>query len=200
MPARVTAHQGDVFEGGADLTALPCGAKPSWKTSLDRWINLYGLPTPKDTPTVWRLGAVSEPIPFPGPKRLAKYFCYGAAVLNDYSDEKTVTEIGQTLGAHTQSHDDIRTVESVLFGTGAGGLPTDVAARSWASGFRKSAHPDARLSICVYAADRHAVVSNAIDSSLIKDLGNAVSMKPGFAGFNIDLKEVWKQFRKRWRK
>src|SRR4051812_26667798 len=101
---------GDVFEGGADLTLLPCGAKPTWTGSVSRWIDRFGLPTPKQLMPEMRLGDVTPPAAFPGPQNITKFVAYGASVLNDSTRPDVIQRIGENIGLITRTRPDIRIV------------------------------------------------------------------------------------------
>ena len=67
MPA-VAARHGDIFEGGADLTVLPCSGKGTISSSTRRWKEAYGFPSPDELATRPKLGEVSELVSFTGPQ------------------------------------------------------------------------------------------------------------------------------------
>lgn len=183
---------GDVFEGGADLTVLPCGAKPSWTTSVDRWIDQFGIPSPKQFVNEIHLGAVTQPFPFPGPKNITKFVAYGVSVLNDGTTPEAIQQIGENLGRLTQSNPDIRKVESVLFGTGHGRLKPGPAAKALAEGFRKAAHPDASLWIYLHGDDRVSVVRKAISGGFIQHIFDSLNLNLNFFGMGVNFKKLFK--------
>ena len=191
MKARVTAHMGDVFEGGADLTVLPCGAKPTWTASVDRWIDSFGLPTPKELMNNMRLSDVSPPVPFPGPQSITKYVAYGASVLNDHTTPAVIRKLGENIGSITRSYPDIRVVESVLFGTGYGGLSDELAAKSLSKGFRETADPTSNLWVFVHSSKRIAEVRKAIESGFWRRFNDSLYARPGIMGFGINLKKLF---------
>jgi hypothetical protein len=181
---------GDVFEGGTDLTVLPCGAKPTWTASVDRWIDRFGLPTPKQLAEGMQLSDVTPPVPFTGPKHITKYVSYGASVLNDQSTAEAIRKLGANIGKITKSNADIRRVESVLFGTGHGKLEDTPAAKALAAGFRETADPSATLWIWVHSSERHRVVERALESGLTQRIINSVNLSPGWMGIGINLKKL----------
>lgn len=166
MKAQVTAHMGDVFEGGADLTILPCSARRTWSSSVQRWIDTFGLPTPKHLIDNMRLSDVTPVVPFPGPQNITKFVAYGASVWNDPTSSEAIRRLGANIGLITRSHPEIQIIESVLFGTSAGRLPDELAASSLAKGFSETADPEARLWIYLHGNERHAVVQKAIQRAL----------------------------------
>lgn len=166
---KVTAHMGDIFEGGADLTILPCGAKPTWTGSVSRWIDQFGLPTPKQIMPEMKLGDVTAPTPFPGPQNITKFVAYGASVLNDQTTPEVICKLGANIGRLTRSYLDIRTVESVLFGTGHGKLDDKLAAESLTKGFVETANPSAKLWIFVHGNERYAGVQKVVEHALVQD-------------------------------
>ncbi len=84
MPAKVTANMGNVFEGGSDLTMLPCSAKPTWTKGVDKWIELYGIPSPRDLAESLSLSQVTRVAEFTGPQHVTRFIAYGASVFNDH--------------------------------------------------------------------------------------------------------------------
>jgi hypothetical protein len=189
--AKVKALDGNIFEGGADLTILPCGAKPTWKKSVTQWIELFGLPTPKDLSPVMKQGDVTPIAAFPGDKQITKYIAYGAAVLNNQSSATVVERIGVTLGSYTHTHPSIRIVECVMLGTGAGGLRDEVSGKALATGFRSSAHSDAELWLWAFGSHRIPNIERAIKAGAWTHFWDSVNLKPGFFGIGVDLKKLF---------
>ena len=189
MKAKVTAHMGDIFEGKADLTVLPCGAKPSWSASVDRWIDTFELPTPKELMKDIQLSDVSQPFPFPGPQNITKYIAYGASVLNDPTTPEAIKKLGEHIGSITKSHGDIRIVESVLLGTGYGKLSDLLAAKSLADGFQQTADPKATLWIFMHGSDRVAAVRKEIEGGFLQRVFDASYARIGIGGVGFDLKK-----------
>jgi len=74
-----------------------------------------------------------------------RQYIYGAAVLNNYSTPDAVFKIAMRLGVITKEYDDIKNIECVLLGTGAGDLKNTVSIGALATGFEETAHPDARM-------------------------------------------------------
>jgi nucleoside phosphorylase len=163
MSAAVSVHMGDVFEGGADLTVLPCGANPSWTPSVQRWIDRFELPTPKQLMPEMRLSDVTPLAPFGGPKGITNWICYGASVFNDYTNVDAIRGLGANIGKITSSRLDIKIVECVLFGTGYGRLGDVPAALALAEGFIQAADPSARLMIFLHGAARYDAVRRALE-------------------------------------
>jgi len=160
---------GNVFEGGADLTVLPCGAKPSWTSAVNQWIERFKLPTPRQLMPTMRLSDVTPTAHFPGPKNITKFIAYGASVLNDPTTPEAIEKLGANIGKITRSNSDIRIVESVLFGTGYGRLSDTMAAEALTRGFQSTAQADSQLWIWVFGHDRHATVSKAIEAATIRE-------------------------------
>jgi hypothetical protein len=187
----VSANMGDIFEGGTDLTVLPCGAKPTWTAAVDRWIDQFGIPTPKQLADKLRLSDVTAIAPFPGPQRITRFIAYAASVCNDKTSEDAVRKIGQRIGAITLSRSDIRMVECVLFGTGHGRLDDPTAARALARGFRETAHAEAALRINVHGHERYLVVQRAIASGFWRRLLAAIQLNPNFMGLGVNVKKLF---------
>jgi hypothetical protein len=66
---------GDIFEGGADLTVLPCSAKGTVSSATRRWLTLFDIPSPQDLGLSLQLGGISEPILFQKHKYITKMSC-----------------------------------------------------------------------------------------------------------------------------
>jgi hypothetical protein len=182
---------GNVFEGGADLTVLPCSAKPTWAKGVDKWIELYGIPSPRDLADRLSLSQLTPVAEFTGPKHITRFVAYGAGVFNDHTDAKVIRALGENIGRVTRERPEIRNVESVLFGTGAGGLDDATAAKALAKGFRKVAHPSARLCIFLYGHERHVAVQRALEGGVSARLKAAVILNPSIQGMGINLKKLF---------
>jgi hypothetical protein len=194
MGAKVSVHMGDVFEGKADLTVLPCGAKRGWTASVGRSIENYKLPTPEDLSDDMNLSDVTRLVPFPGDRSITKFVAYGASVLNGNTHPEAIRKLGANIGAITRRHSEIKIVESVLFGTGHGGMADEPAAKALAKGFKETADPGAELWIWVHGATRHAAVQKAIkESNLISRFVDSLVLSPVCMGFGIDLKKLLKK-------
>jgi hypothetical protein len=186
----VQAKQGNIFEGGADLTVLPCSAKGTVSSSTKTWLTTFGIPEPLAIRNEIALGDLVGPVRFSGPRLYTKYVCFAASVLNDATSSTVLGQIGEKLGHLTRSSADIRIVECPLLGTGAGRLPDGAAGTALAKGFRRRRHPDAQLWIWVYSSDRHKRLEGVIGSGFWERLLVSISAKPGFLGFSIDLKRL----------
>jgi hypothetical protein len=137
-----------------------------------------------------RLGDVTPAMPFSGPPHLTKFVCFGASVLNGQTNEEVISSIGRSLGEMTVRHPEIRIVESVLFGTGHGGMRDEPAGLALASGFLETARKDATLWIWLHGAERHARLKTALKGGLGKRLLAAINLRPGLFGIGIDLKKL----------
>ena len=78
---KVLARQGDIFEGAADLTVLPCSAKGTISSAAARWKQAFGVATPTELGLKLSHGDISTLHAFPGPQSISKNYCYAAAVL-----------------------------------------------------------------------------------------------------------------------
>lgn len=161
--ANVLARMGDIFEGSADLTVLPCSGKGTVSSATKRWLQLFRLPSPKDLESFPTFGNISNLIPFTGPKTVTRHVVFAASVLNDHSSPEIITGIGNKLGKLTLENSDIRIIESPLLGTGSGGLSTEVAGRALCDGFRSTARPDALLYVFVFDKERQIVLENLFE-------------------------------------
>lgn len=164
LGGNVLVRMGDLFEGAADLTVLPCSAKGTVSKATRRWSEIYGLPLPTEISSrPRRLGDISDLIPFSGSSDLTKYVIYAASVLNDYSKEEEIRSIAAKIGALTQTNSEIRVVQAPLLGTGAGKLRNDVACKALFEGFRSTAHPDAILYIFAFDSERQTALQSVLD-------------------------------------
>lgn len=190
--AQVLIRMGDIFEGSAHLTVLPCSAKGTISSAAARWKQAFGVSTPKELGLTLQLSGVSQVFPFPGPSSVSRNFCYAASVLNDFSSAEVIESIGSEIGKITVAREDIRIVESPLLGTGTGGLATDVSGRSLARGYAKTAHPDAMFYIFVYDRERFQKLEATLSEQpgFVRRVWDAVGMRPGMFGLNIDLKKL----------
>lgn len=180
---------GNIFEGAADLTVLPCSAKGTFK-SARVWVERFAIPTPTDVQPTLQLGDVTDPVPFGGEKRITKYVAWAASVLNDESSSDAIVECGRKLGKITEAHSDIRIVETPLLGTGYGQLPAAVSAASLALGFREAAQEDATLWIFAHDHERYRKLQKEINArGFWERFFGALEVKIQFApGMKFDLK------------
>ena len=133
MPT-ISARHGDIFEGGMDLTVLPCSGKGTISSATRRWTESFSLPVPADLSHHPKLGQVSELIPFPGEQTKTKFVVYAASVFNDATTADAIESIARALGTVTVAYPDIRLVEVPLLGTGAGRLSAVESIKSLATG------------------------------------------------------------------
>lgn len=149
----VLFRQGNIFEGVADLTVLPCSAKGTVSSATRTWLTSFGLPHPDQLKLKLKLGELSPLIPFPEDKGLTRFVVFAASVLNDYSSFEAVEEVARKLGEITVKQPDIKIVEAPLLGTGAGRLETVISGRALYQGFRATSSRDSLL--YVFAFDHH---------------------------------------------
>lgn len=188
---QVLIRRGDILEGSADLTVFPCSAKGTTSSSMKRWQDLYGVPSPPELKLTMQHGSLSSEFPFPGPKLITKWYCYAAAVLNDFSSAGIIEQIGKQIGDTTRKRTEIRVVEAPLLGSGAGGLETLVAGRSLAKGFLASSSADSLLYIFVYDEERYAKLAAALRKRRwLRRLWDAILLRPGWHGISLDVKEL----------
>lgn len=159
---RVFPRLGDIFEGGVDLTVLPCSAKGTVSSATERWINIYGIPHPTSLAALPRLGEISEVVEFPQKKTTTKFITYAATVLNKSSEPGVIERIALQLGQLTKSHPEIRTIELPLLGTGSGGLTTVEAGRALHKGFLQSASEGATLYVFVSDKERLRILESEL--------------------------------------
>jgi len=168
---RVYPRLGDIFEGGADLTVLPCSAKATVSSATERWLKIFGIPYPTSLAAPPKLGEISEIFEFPGNKTISEFIAFAATVLNDSSEPAIIERIAVQLGHLTQYNDRIRIIELPLLGTGSGGLTTVEAGRALHRGFMQSASEDATLYIFVMDKERLRLLESELkpsDSSMAR--------------------------------
>lgn len=192
MPS-VTARHGDIFEGGVDLTVLPCSGKGTISSATRRWIESFSLPVPTQLPSHPRLGQISEIIPFTGDQAKTKFVVYAASVFNDATSIEAVKSIARALGEVTVANQDIRLVEAPLLGTGAGRLSAAESIKSLDAGFRETAAQDAQLLVFAFA-ETFKVMSEALVPKE-PQVWEAVNLRPGMFGFSVDLKTLFRRKR-----
>jgi len=136
----VIFRAGDIFESGADLTALPCSIKGHISASSDTRVQRFQLPLPSP------LGPGEIEIHrFPG--LVSRIVAWAASVSDRTSSPAVIRKIGERLGAYANENRWIQILESPLLGTGAGGLDPLIAGRALADGFLSTCSTDALLII-----------------------------------------------------
>lgn len=186
---KVLTKMGDIFEGPADLIVLPCSARGTIRKSIRKAAETYGFPTPEKLNLNLPHGDISAPYLFPD-QSIAKFFVYAASVLYDYSSREVLESIGKQLGILTTRRSDIHRIETVLLGTGAGGVATEVAGRALSKGFYSTSE-DSILVICVQDAERLIKLQKAIYGNIFSRLWNSLMLRPSFLGFGVDLKRLF---------
>lgn len=151
--AKTLIRMGNIFEGGSDLTVLPCSAKGTITSSTKTWQELFELPTPGQLGSL-RLGDITDLIDCPKAKKKTRHIVYAASVLNDASSPEAIFSIGQQLGLVTMSKPEMQIVEAPLLGGGHGGLEPVSAAQALCDGFRSTASVSSALYLFVYDNDR----------------------------------------------
>jgi hypothetical protein len=137
---------GDIFDGPSDMIVLPCSNLGTITPFVRERLVHHHIPYP---PHGMRLGDVSI-MPFEGGENIAQYVAYAASVVAPGSSSTEAIElIGQQLGTATKKTPTIRLVSAPLLGTGAGRLKPGPVVQSLSSGFKSTAHRDARLVIHV---------------------------------------------------
>lgn len=183
----VSVLLGNIFDGGVDLTVLPCSPKPSISKFVRNWIELFRLANPEKFKYKLEHGGISKVYSFRHKTHRTKFYVYGASVLNDDSSPDIVFKIAKALGQITQERDDIRNVECPLLGTGAGPLTNIESVTALSSGFSEAAHPDARLIIYTPNSNTHEEIKKALSTSKIEAIAERVKLTPSLFGVGIDL-------------
>lgn len=187
MPVSVLL--GNIFDGGTDLTVLPCSAKPSVSKFMRNWIEMFNLADPLKFKYDLVHGGTSHLYNFRHRSKKTKHYIYGAAVLNDDATPESVFKIALKVGQITAENPKIRNVETVLLGTGAGGLSNIESVVGLAAGFEESAHPDARLIIYASNAGVKADIEKELSNSKLEKLAERIKFAPALFGIGIDLNE-----------
>ena len=187
---QVIIKLGDIFEGGMDLTVLPCSAKGSISSSTERWTRLFGIGTPNELGLQIEHGGISSPIPFPKDNRMTRFVIYAASVFNKHTSCEIITSIGEKLGTLAASRPDMIHIESPLLGAGAGGLePTD-SGRSLCQGFLSTSGDKSLLFIFANDKAKCDAVSQAMSTGFAGRLWDAVEIAPGFGGVTVNIKKL----------
>jgi hypothetical protein len=143
--AIVQLKHGDMFDGPSDLIVLPCSTVGTITSFVRQRLVHHHIPYPK---TGMKLGDVSI-MPFEGGENIAQYVAYAASVEPGASSAAAIRRIGEQLGAATKNQSTIRLVSAPLLGTGAGNLKPQPVVQALSSGFKSTAHREARLAIHV---------------------------------------------------
>lgn len=186
----VHALLGNIFDGGTDLTVLPCSSKPSISKATRNWIEAFNLVDPLLFDYDLEFGGTSKLYEFEHKSRKTNYYIYGAAVLNDYSTPDAVFRIASRLGEITQENDDIRNVECVLLGTGAGNLKNTVSIGALATGFGETAHPEARMIVYSWNSQVKKEIEQELQLSTPEKIAEKIKLTPSVFGVGVDLTEM----------
>ena len=186
----VHALLGNIFEGGADLTVLPCSSKPSVSKATRNWIDAFDLVDPMQFDYSLEFGGTSKLYEFKHKSKKTKYYVYGAAVLNDYSTPDIVFSVSKRIGELTREKADIRHVESVLLGTGAGGLKNIASIGALATGFEETAHPDARMIVYSWNSQTRDEIEHELQLSTAERIAEKINLSPSIFGVGANLNEV----------
>lgn len=195
MAGNIRVHQGNIWEGGMDLTVLPCSSKKTIKTARLA-VDQFGLTPPKEIPGTLKLGDITDVLEFPGDPSITKYYAWAAGVFNDATSEDAIQSIGTQLGRLTQSNFGIRSVETPLLGTGAGRLSNEASAKSLARGFSLTSHNDSTLYIWVWDYERFSALRESMSEDAWDEVLNTIELKPGAFGISLDLNRLIKKYRK----
>lgn len=181
---------GNIFEGGMDLTVLPCSSKKTISSASRRWVELMDLVPPSEIDGKLQLGSVTKSMKFPGNKDITNNYLWAASVFNDATSFNAIEQIGTELGLLTQQRKTIRYVEVPLLGTRAGGLSNEESAKGLAQGFMKCSHPDSTLHIFVFDRERFSNLEHSLSEGKWGSMWESVQLKPGMFGIGIDLKKL----------
>ncbi len=140
----VVVKLGDIFEGGMDVTVLPCSAKGSNSSSTERWKKIFGIERPNDLGLNLGHGEISHPIPFSPPHKQTRYYMYAASVFNKQSSHKIIKEIGGKIGKVAASNSKFVHLEMPLLGGGAGKVSPEESGRALCEGFLTTADNDSK--------------------------------------------------------
>lgn len=143
--AIVQLKLGDMFDGPSDLIVLPCATGGAITDFVRQRLIHHRIPYPNPG---MKLGDVSI-MPFQGGENIAQFVAFAASVVNHSSTVDAIRRIGEQLGTATQKDSTIRLVSAPLLGAGAGGIRSEKVLEALTTGFKSTAHPDARLVIHV---------------------------------------------------
>jgi hypothetical protein len=149
MEATVRLRLGDLFDGPADLIALPCSTAGTITGFVARSLVHYSIPHPR---VGMALGEV-EILPFEGADDIAQYVAFAASVQGSSSSVEAIEQIGVALGEFTQVQSSVRTISAPLLGAGAGGIQSEKVVAALRKGFTSAADPTATLIIHVLHKD-----------------------------------------------
>lgn len=159
---------GDVLEGGAHLTLLPCSTSLRWTDSVQRRINHYVIPDPRQIGGIQSIGNIS---PLAVPKinqRETRFIAYAASVPSETETKPIhIRRLGANVGHLTHTHPEIRIIESVLMGTGHGGLDDITAAQAIASGYLSTAVPGVELRLLAHGRARYQAIETVLKTKPI---------------------------------
>jgi hypothetical protein len=145
MTASVKLKLGNLFDGPADVIALPCSTGGTVTGFVARSLSHYSLPHPT---AGMSLGTV-EILPFEGGENIAQFVAFAASVKSMTSTLDAIERIAVELGAFTKKESSARVISVPLLGAGAGGLQSEAVVASLKKGFERSAHEDASLIVHV---------------------------------------------------
>jgi TIR domain len=157
MPIVRLVH-GDLFDGPADMIALPCSTEGTVTGPVERRLRQFSLPHPGRM----KLGQV-EICPLDDADQVAQYVAFAASVFDVSSTLDAISQIGAGLANATQDRRSVRSISAPLLGTGAGGLAPDDVVRRLKEAFEKNAAPDAVLSLFVLQAADYRVLAGAFE-------------------------------------
>ncbi|HXA17606.1 MAG TPA: toll/interleukin-1 receptor domain-containing protein [Thermoanaerobaculia bacterium] len=143
--ALVQLKLGDMFDGPADLIVLPCSTSGTITSFVRERLIHHRIPYPKPG---MKLGDVSI-LPFEGGENIAQFVAFAASVQSDSSSPEAIRRIGEQIGAASVERSTIRLISTPLLGAGAGKLPSEAVVSALSSGFKNTAHRDARLVVHV---------------------------------------------------
>lgn len=187
---KTDVRMGNIFEGGMDLTVLPCSSKKTISSASRRWVELMGLVPPSEINGTLQLGNITKSMKYPGKKDITRNYLWAASVFNDATTFNAIEQIGAELGLLTQKRKTIRSIETPLLGTGAGGISNDESSKGLAQGFMKCSHPDATLHIFVFDRERFTNLERSLSEGKWGSMWESVQLKPGMFGVGIDLKKL----------
>jgi TIR domain len=160
--AIVQLKLGDIFDGPSDLIVLPCSTGGTITQFVRQRLIHHRIPYPQPG---MKLGDVSV-MPFQGGENIAQFVAYAASVEGNSSSKATIRRIGEQLGAATHEGSTVRLVSAPLLGAGAGGMRSEEVVEALSTGFKSTAHRDARLIIHVLHSDVFSRLSESSASSI----------------------------------
>lgn len=164
---------GDMFDGPADLIALPSSTSGTITSSVRERLIHHRIPYPQPGKKLGDLAIV----PFEGGENIAQFIAFATSVHADTSSPEAIRRIGEQIGTATSERPTIRLVSAPLLGAGAGKLPSEQVVEALSTGFKSTAHRDARLVVHILHKAVFDRLSRSADAERLRSQHDA-AVKP----------------------